>query len=745
MSGASSAIGSWLQGWWRSLGGFIRFVFIAIAVISACSSGYLGVNHYFNQKMGRALLPTPKAPQWEIRYPLYVYVGQTRLLEIYQVGHTPTLPTATSSSEAAETLVPSVLNVKIRPPLLRLLSTSGAISYYGEVDLRPNDFPTTIQMQNEGLGNDWFHRVVLQVRAPDTILSSEPISIYIEGPLGALLREVAQATLPFLLSAGVAGFALSSFRHYQKLREQRALTEFENLRASLRTQTKFPNNFKEQVEKLKPFATLLPAGEYRCLMALYSIYQASCPTPRTNSLEEELQFVESCPLEWVEALLLLWETCWPSRPRISKDASRDPCAPYRLLLRRLPRFRLSDEGAQRVKRLLRRAGAPQTQSPARWPPAAGQPCTERPHVHIANERCEGPREKQSRNPASAVKSTHRVSSLFPEGAALDARLPQTQAWLFGPTCALFWEHPSLITWRREAIKTPMASQTVRLVVGDPGSGRTTLALAVGRYLHGEEILGIYVDNPRHLRDIQHALARRLLTFLCVRAPDAWRLERGLREALLHLWLGIWPKAVLRVLLEESVEAWGNGTEKATGNASTSPPIAEIARVELRTWLRMLNLFEQPPPLTPEAWWQLAAEVVPALGYQVHRPPRGWTALWIALDLNNKEALANSLNLAAARRIVAPLARQIPTTWFAFQPRTDSPPSISDFLLEELTWSKNMLRQMLERRKQQLSLRKGWPTDEELEDMLSRVSTPRALGQRWLKREQRTRSSIPSSS
>ena len=484
------------------------------------------------------------------------------------------------------------------------------------------------------------------------------------------------------------------------------------------------------MERLRPFETVLPAGEYRCLTTLYAIYEAWRTSPPAEPLEKEYQLIQSCSMEWIEALLLLWEIHWEERV----DSEDRPWDQYRLLLRQLPRFQLSDAGTQRVKRLLLMTDAPQIETPATWPPLAGEPCDEHLPVRVAHASC--------KTSAYANKISHRATStsLFPEGEALDARLPQTQAWLFGAECSLFWEHPLLVGWRREASKTQAVAQIVRFVAGKRGSGRTTLALAVGRYLHGEDILGIYVDTPRHLQDIQHALARRLLTFLRVRAPDAWRLERGLREALLHLWLSIWPKAVVRALLERSVEAWDNRIDKATGNNSTSLPIPDMARVELRTWLRMLDDFEQPAPLSPEAWWQLAAEVVPAIGHQIQHPLR---RMWIAIDLD-ETAARRDFGLDAWQSTIAPLARQIPTTWFVFQP---TEVALSPTLFPEpLTWSKEDLSHMLRHRLRRLNYsRKKWPDNEQLQTLLTQSTTPRALGRRWLEYEQRIRDSTPNSS
>ena len=427
----------------------------------------------------------------------------------------------------------------------------------------------------------------------------------------------------------------------------------------------------------------------------------------------------------MEALLLLWETYWladlestSDRPEDLESASDIPWDQYRLLLRQLPRFKFSDEGAQRIKRLLQRTGAPQVQPPTYWPPKADQRCA--PHFRS--------------------RTFNKPSSLFPEGEALDARLSATQAWLFGQKHGLFWVHPLFNAWWNEPLKAQTSPQRVRVVVGAPGSGRTTLALAVGRYLHDEERLGVYVDNPRHLQDVQRALARRLLTFLCARAPDVWRLERGLREALLHLWLGVWPKAVVRARLETSLEDWADRPQKQPASTVPSPPVEEMARVELQTWLRMLEAFDQPDPLSPEAWWQLAAEVVPPLGQQVQRPLHGWAALWVAVDIN--EAIdANPFDFDSWLRTIAPLAHQIPTTWFVFQSATAVHPLDQALFYETITWSAENLVGMLEHRKSRLEFSgENWPNGAQLQTMLANASTPRELGQIWLtyEREKRPR-------
>lgn len=713
--------------WARSIGVGIRTFLLLFLLTGTGLAVYLGLNHYFNQKMQRVLIPVRGTPQWEIRYPYLIYVNQTRILEVYRLSPrqdgTPR-PTDTPPLSAPEPFQTDETNATVtlalRPPFLRLFGDKGTIQYQAEtikVIVHPENSPMEVHLQNKGLTDQVWHSVTLQIKADNESLNKH---FYVEGPLGALLRKIAQVLLPVICSTGVIGLIFTSLRHYQKMRERRALLEFENLRTSLRIQPRFPDNFEQQLERLRPFETLIPAKEYQCLKELSEIYQGWRHLENPGQLiEKERQFVQSCSLEWIEALLLLWEKYWPKKAQAPSIAWDE----YRLILRQLPRFQFSDEGVQRVKRLLQHARAPQVAPPTRWPPKADERCVEQ-RVH--------------------ARIFEKASSLFPEGEALDARLPRTQAWLFGQNYALFWVHPLLVRWRSEPPEAQSSSPRVYLVVGERGSGRTALALAVGRYLHGEERLGFYVDNPRHLQDIQHALAHRLLTFLCVRAPDAWQIERGLREALLYLWLSIWPKAVVRARFERSLEEWSRGRSIEEAAVSPSFSVERMARVELKTWLRMLDVFEEPDSLSPEAWWQLAAEIVPALSQQIRHVHdshvRGWVALWIAVDLN--AALAPN-TLASWQQAIAPLARQIPTTWFVFQPH--EPEHIAEeTVLYQLVWSRDDLLAMLRHRKSQLAYpSQYWPKEgQELREILEKVSTPRALGRRWLAYEQAKKSTKP---
>ncbi len=533
--------------------------------------------------------------------------------------------------------------------------------------------------------------------------------IYIEGSLLFILRKYIPPLIGLLIGSNVLGLLFTSWRHHQEIRQHLARDRFQGLRQKLRHS--IPGNFAAQVKQLRPYQGLL--DEWICLERLQKVYEYW----RTVSSEDQFKptdketfIVDNCSLAWVEALLVLWDHMWSK-----EELKGTKIAPYRPLLRLIPRERLSAEAAQRVRSLLERANAGATRASHQWPPLADQPCAHHLHAY--------PR------PASSQ------SSVFPE-PGLDAQKPKAQIWLFRAEKPLFWPgHPLFQKWRHpRAVQEASPRTHVVVIRGKPGSGRTALALALGRYSHPSTHFGVYVSRPRRLQDLQRAFARRLMVFVCNRASDLWRLTASERLLLQHLWQSVWPLSTVRLYLERAYQAW----LLSPTDDSEEHLVRQIARLELRQWVHQMESQEFRPPLTTEAWWAGLAEILPALRRAM---PGGadqpWQAVYLVLD---DAAALTPKKFENWHQKLEPVTEHSPIVWF-FLVRTDrDPPSISPsrevMVYEEvLTWSAHDLREMLRWRLQHIYGERDWhrhlPPQEHFEELVTQArGNPRALGELW---------------
>jgi hypothetical protein len=126
------------------------------------------------------------------------------------------------------------------------------------------------------------------------------------------------------------------------------------------------------------------------------------------------------------------------------------------------------------------------------------------------------------------------------------RAEKESAFLFHPRYGFFWNgHP---LWQ----KLRLVCESTTLVHGAKGSGRTALALALGKYLGNRSVLTSYSNRPQRLKDLQSLFSKIMLDFI---ATNPFYLPRdGSRASLLKQWVGThMPDSLIQARLSQAGE------------------------------------------------------------------------------------------------------------------------------------------------------------------------------------------------
>ncbi|RMH95173.1 MAG: hypothetical protein D6681_13440 [Calditrichaeota bacterium] len=292
----------------------------------------------------------------------------------------------------------------------------------------------------------------------------------------------------------------------------------------------------------------------------------------------------------------------------------------------------------------------------------------------------------------------RTDSLLKLNTSLHNPYPKTPvaeneaAWLFGDEPALFYsEHPvynSLV--RREGIC---------LVSGAPGSGRTALALALGKYNalpHMEKTreFTCYLSHQAGEADLRQALASRLLKFLIHNPADIRRLDDEGRELCAMLLISEMDAVTVRAALANALrpQALQSREKQSTDHPQDTeePGTERIRQAVKHTQIQLLieetEQVEQKKERL-ENWIAALAICLQRLDFKHFR---------LVFDLNEPSQPAWYENR------ILPLERQMHLWWqspfqivfFSPQPGTLtlSPPPC-----ETLSWSPEQLTTMLQHR------------------------------------------------
>ncbi|GEM_PF-6009350 len=188
-----------------------------------------------------------------------------------------------------------------------------------------------------------------------------------------------------------------------------------------------------------------------------------------------------------------------------------------------------------------------------------------------------------------------------------ATAEEESQWLFTKKSALFWEYPLY----EKFTKFPKLQEGMRLfaIHGEPGSGKTALALALGRYLCETHILGAYLRGQPTIPFIQRAFASQMWeyikqnpTYLNLFGPS----ERALFAAILTHSL---DRAIVLAKIGQAIskkqELKGDSDAKSRQEEEIVP-------------LRLLNQAiesKQPKSLSAEMWPQALFECAKLLNFE----------------------------------------------------------------------------------------------------------------------------------
>lgn len=249
------------------------------------------------------------------------------------------------------------------------------------------------------------------------------------------------------------------------------------------------------------------------------------------------------------------------------------------------------------------------------------------------QRHKWPREADSPKGYSRDISPDTIQKigLFP---ADDAALDTERRYLFSSVTEWFWrEHPLYGLLSRTTKPT--------IVYGDPGTGKTALALSLTQFADSDskQVLATYHARPAQLADIQLGVGQALLKFVQWRSTWLMKLERDERDLLARLLLTVLSShfllAELGAIEPMQFETAENSNQKALWQ--------EQASLELRLLRQAVERMASQPPLPANHWFLGLCHCAAQLEFQLVR---------IALDMSSTDwAKWRSLHLDGLLNVV----------------------------------------------------------------------------------------------
>ncbi|MCX7841268.1 MAG: ATP-binding protein, partial [Anaerolineae bacterium] len=179
--------------------------------------------------------------------------------------------------------------------------------------------------------------------------------------------------------------------------------------------------------------------------------------------------------------------------------------------------------------------------------------------------------------------------------------------LFSRETLAFWEEHPLYQKVTRTDKT-------EIITGESGTGKTAMALALGEYLHDKDTLACYLPGLPEERDIQYALAQKMLTFICWHPTLLRRLGQDSRVLLVRVCANaLGAPYVLAALDSVSVEDLSYVKE---GQDREREIRSDIVRSQLRLFRDTVASLPTNHYDTFEVWSKALAHCAQALGFKL---------------------------------------------------------------------------------------------------------------------------------
>lgn len=298
--------------------------------------------------------------------------------------------------------------------------------------------------------------------------------------------------------------------------------------------------------------------------------------------------------------------------------------------------------------------------------------------------------------------------------------------LFSEVGAFWNEHP--------VYKRAVATSKTEIIAGESGAGKTAMALALGEYGHdnNKETLACYLVGLPEERDIQQALAKKILTFVCRHPTFLRKLGQDSRVLLARVCTAaLGTHYVLAVLDSVPIEKIEYVQQESDPN---NRRIREnIIRSQLRLLRNIIISLPADQPHTFDGWGSALAECARVLGFTL--PIR------VVIDTSGKRCAEwineNILPRASAWRRHGIIAKIFVSAHVgsAIEVPTDH---LGWLVFSELKWDTPLMSQMLDHRfenmmaaKDRRVVRRDIASDELWEQMISKARcNPRCFIRLW---------------
>ena len=254
--------------------------------------------------------------------------------------------------------------------------------------------------------------------------------------------------------------------------------------------------------------------------------------------------------------------------------------------------------------------------------------------------------------------------------------------LFCQEVGAFWDEHSLY----QRIKATNKSE---IIAGEAGMGKTAMALALGEYLHGSETLACYLPGLPEEHEIQRALAKKILDFVCQHPTFLRKLGQDSRVLLAHVCVDVLGDQVVLAALDSAPIEEMAFIKDYKGEERTKRE--RIVYSQLRLFREMIDALPAREHLSHRDWCGALAQCARSLGFQL--PIR------VVIDASG-EHCAEWINLVVLPRIAEWKMRDVVAIIFVPDRMMDTRLSGKDspwLGFPKLEWDSSLLPQMLEHR------------------------------------------------